>query len=44
MLDARAEAIERVGAHGVIAAPAIGAERPIGDIAAEPLNELRTAR
>src|ERR1700756_4549582 len=41
MLEPRAETVERVGAHRIIAAPAIGAERPIGDVAAKPLAELR---
>src|SRR5262249_5463293 len=38
MFEPRAEAVERVGAHGIVAAPAIGAERPIGDVAARPLR------
>src|SRR5262249_51812002 len=38
MFEPRAEAVERVGAHGIVAAPAIGAERPIGDVAAQPLR------
>src|SRR6266567_2880122 len=38
MLEPRTEAVERVGAHGIVAAPAIGAERPIGDVAAQPLR------
>src|SRR6266511_6062547 len=44
MLDACTEAVERVGTHGIVAAPAIGAERPIDDIAAKPLTELCTTR
>src|SRR5215813_526086 len=38
MFEPRAEAVERVGAHGIVAAPAIGAERPIGDVGAQPLR------
>src|SRR6185312_8239436 len=44
MFDAGAEAVERVGAHGIITAPTVGAERPIGRIAAKPLDDLRAAR
>ena len=38
MLKPRAEAVERVGAYGIVAAPTIGAERPIRDIAAQALE------
>src|SRR5262245_48399024 len=44
MLDACAEAVERVGTHGIVAAPAICTERPMGDIAAKPLTEMCTPR
>jgi hypothetical protein len=44
MLQPGAEAIERIGAHAVIAAPAIGTKRPIRDIAAETLGKPRAAR
>src|SRR5258708_22704394 len=43
-LQPRAEAIERVGAHRIIAAPAIRAERPIGNLAAQPLSDPRSSR
>src|SRR5262249_28726226 len=40
-LETGAEAVERVGAHRVIAAPAIGAERPVREITAKQPRALR---
>src|SRR5262249_51323615 len=44
MLEPCAEAVERVGAHGIVATPAIGAERPIRDIAAQSLEQPSPTR
>jgi hypothetical protein len=44
VLEPRTEPIERVGSHAVVAATAVGAERPVGDVKTKTAEEFCGAR
>ena len=44
VFKARAETVERIGSHAVVAAPVVGAQRPFGDVEAKPFGKLGGTR